>query len=157
MRPRLGLPVAAVALMLALVGAGPPQASFNDIEDEVMCVTCNVALNIAESPQAEQERGEIRDLVAQGLTKQQILDRLVAEFGDNVLAAPKAEGINVAAYAVPLAIGVLLLAGLALTLPRWRHRAPAAAFGAGGAPGGAPSLSAADTSRLDEDLARYER
>jgi len=155
---RLGLPAAAALLVLALVGAGPPQASFNDIEDEVMCVTCNVALNIAESPQAEQERGEIRGLIAQGLTKQQILDRLVTEHGENVLAAPKASGVNVAAYAVPLAVGVLLLAGLALTLPRWRRRAPAAAFGAGGASGGAsPSLSAADAHRLDEDLARYER
>jgi cytochrome c-type biogenesis protein CcmH len=152
--------VVLVAGAIALIGAGPPQASFNDIEDEVMCVTCNVALNIADSPQAEQERGEIRDLVAQGLTKQQILDRLVAEHGENVLAAPKAEGVNVAAYAVPLAVGVLLFVGLALTLPRWRRRTPAAAFGPGAGPesaDGTPSPTVADARRLDEDLARYGR
>jgi len=141
---------------VALIGAGPPQASFNDIEDEVMCVTCNVPLNVAESPQADQQRDQIRGLVADGLTKQQILDSLVAEYGDeNILAAPKAEGINILAYAVPIGIGVLLLAGLALTLPRWRRRAPAAAVSAGS--GAAPSLSSADARRLDEDLARYEQ
>src|SRR4029453_15079969 len=29
------------------------QASFNDIEDEVMCDVCGIPLNIAESPRAE--------------------------------------------------------------------------------------------------------
>jgi len=153
-----GLLLAGLAA-LALTGAGPPQASFNDIEDEVMCVTCNVPLNVAESPQADQQREQIRSLVADGLTKQQILDSLVAEYGDeNILAAPKAEGINILAYAVPLGIGVVLVAALALTLPRWRRRSPATAFGAGtGTASAAPSLNTADARRLDEDLARYER
>lgn len=146
----------ASAAAFALMGAGPPRASFNDVEDEVMCVTCNVPLNVAESPQADQQREQIRGLVADGLTKQQILDSLVKEYGDdNILAAPKAEGINIAAYAVPIGVGVLLLVGMALALPRWRRRAPAAAFGPSGA--GAPSLTATDARRLDEDLARYER
>lgn len=155
MKRAFGLALAAAAAF-ALMGAAQPRASFNDVEDEVMCVTCNVPLNVAQSPQADQQREEIRRLVADGLTKQQILDSLVEEYGDdNILAAPKAEGINIAAYAVPIGVGVLLLVGMALTLPRWRRRAPAAAFGAGGT--GAPSLTATDAGRLDEDLARYER
>jgi hypothetical protein len=45
------------------------------IEDEVMCVTCNVPLNVAEPTRTDQKRAEIRRLVARGLTKQQIFAR----------------------------------------------------------------------------------
>ena len=83
MRRAVVLAAALAALLAAAVAAGPagaatPRASFNDVEDEVMCDTCNVPLNIAESPRADQERREIRALIAQGLTKQQIEDELVA-------------------------------------------------------------------------------
>ena len=46
--------------LLALAAPAPrpprPRADFNDVEDEVMCDTCNVPLDIAESPRADQER-----------------------------------------------------------------------------------------------------
>ena len=61
-------------LVLALAAASPamaatPRASFNDLEDEVMCDVCGIPLNIAESPRAEQQRQELKQLIAQGLTK----------------------------------------------------------------------------------------
>ena len=140
-------------LAAAALVAAAPQASFNDVEDEVMCVTCNVPLNIAESPQADQERAQIRRLIAQGLSKEEVKDRLVDEYGDNVLALPEARGFDIAAYLVPAALGALVLAGLALLLRRWRRdttpRAPVAAAPAG-------PLDPADERRLDEDLARYD-
>jgi cytochrome c-type biogenesis protein CcmH/NrfF len=147
----------AVGIALALI-AGPavaatPRASLPDIEHEVMCVTCNVPLNVAESPQAYQEREFIRKLIAQGLTKQQIKDRLVAQYGPNVLALPQNKGFGLAAYLVPIAVGLGLVAILVLLLPRWRRRAARSA-GAPAATG--PSLSADDQRRLDEDLARYD-
>jgi cytochrome c-type biogenesis protein CcmH len=157
--------LAIVALLLAPASpasAAKPRASFNDIENEVMCDTCNVPLNIAESPRADQERREIRDMIAQGMTKQQIKDELVRRYGPQILALPPRSGFDLAAYAVP-AVAVLLLAGaVVLLLPRWRRRGRAAA--ATGAPGGAatataaaPELSAADAARLDEELARWDR
>ena len=51
---------------------------------------CGVALNVAESPQADAERAYIRRADRRGQDKQQIKDALVAEYGDNVLALPKA-------------------------------------------------------------------
>ena len=69
--------------------AVPAQASLPDIEDEVMCIVCGVPLELAtEAPLANQERDFIRELIAQGLTKDEIKDRLVAEFGSEVLATP---------------------------------------------------------------------
>jgi cytochrome c-type biogenesis protein CcmH len=132
--------------------AAPPRASLPDIEDEVMCTSCRIPLNIAESPQADRQRALIRNLIAAGLTKEQIKRRLVVEYGENVLALPKESGFGIAAYAVPAAVVLLLGGGLALLIPRWRRRGSEAADEA------APTeLSDVDEERLDEELVRYER
>ena len=91
-----------------------------------MCTTCNVALNIAESPQADRQRAFIRGLIAQGLDKQQIKAALVAEYGEDVLALPEADGFGWTAYAIPFGLAASCsLGGLALLLPSWRRRSPA--------------------------------
>ena len=147
---------AALVLLLALMApawahAAQPRASFNDIEDEVMCDTCNVPLNIAESPRADQERREIKGLIAQGLTKQQILAELKQRYGPAILATPQDSGFSLAVWIVPIAVVLAVLAGLVIVVPRWRRRDTGGAI----VPAG-PDLSAADARRLDEDLARYD-
>ena len=147
---------AALVLLLALMApawahAAQPRASFNDIEDEVMCDTCNVPLNIAESPRADQERREIKGLIAQGLTKQQILAELKQRYGPAILATPQDSGFSLAVWIVPVAVVLAVLAGLVIVVPRWRRRDTGGAI----VPAG-PDLSAADARRLEEDLARYD-
>jgi len=148
--------VLAILLMLALAPgalAAQPKTSFNDVEDEVMCDTCNVPLNVADSARADQERVVIRKLIAQGLTKQQIKDRLVATYGPNILATPQGSGFTLAVWWVPVAVVLALLGLIALLLPRWRRaRAPA---DAADEPDD-PELSATDARRLEQDLARYD-
>jgi cytochrome c-type biogenesis protein CcmH len=152
---------AAVIALLALLALAPsaalgaqPRASFNDVEDEVMCDTCNVPLNIAESDRADQERAAIRRLIARGLTKEQILAELERTYGPSILAKPQDSGFSLAVWWVPVAVVVGLVALVAALLPRWRRR---------GHDDGddqdrerAPTLSTADARRLDEDLARYD-
>jgi cytochrome c-type biogenesis protein CcmH len=151
--------VLALLLLLALAPgalAAQPKASFNDVEDEVMCDTCNVPLNIADSDRAEQERQIIRKLIAQGLTKEQIKDRLKAQYGPGILASPQDSGFSLAAWWVPVAVVLALLALIAALLPRWRRRDPP---GGGGDDGGGNSgreLTASDARRLEQDLARYD-
>jgi cytochrome c-type biogenesis protein CcmH len=142
----------ALAAAPAAATAAQPRASFNDLEDEVMCDVCNVPLNIAESPRADQQRREIKQLIARGLTKDQIKAVLVRRYGPGILATPQDSGFGLAAWLVPIGVVLALLAGLAVLLPRWRRRRPP--------PGGAdddagPALSAADRRRLEEELARY--
>jgi cytochrome c-type biogenesis protein CcmH len=144
--------VFALALATAPALAATPKASLVDIEDEVMCTTCNVALNIAESPQANRQREYIRGLIAQGLDKQQIKAALVAEYGEDVLALPDSGGFGITAYAIPFALLALLAGGLALLLPSWRRRSPA---GIGEAEDATP-LSDEDERRLEADLVRYD-
>ena len=124
MRRLLSAAALLLALALALTAASPaaaqaPRTTYAAVERELMCVSCNVALNIAESPQATRQKELVRTLIAEGRTKDEILDVMVAEYGDNVLAEPKAEGFSLAAWGVPLAAGVAGLVLALLLLPRW--------------------------------------
>ena len=146
--------VLGIALVTGTDAAAEPRTTLPDVEDEVMCVLCRVALNVAgDEPQAVKERDFIRRLIAQGLTKEQIKDRMVAEYGDDVLALPEDEGVSIAAYAVPIGLVLAMVAGALVMLPRWRRRPAAPATGDAGP---APSASEDELRRLDADLARYE-
>jgi cytochrome c-type biogenesis protein CcmH/NrfF len=147
---------ALIATLLAspqALAIGPaPRTSLTDVEYDVMCVSCHEPLAVAQSPQAEAERSYITMLIAQGQTKRQIEQALVAQYGTAVLARPPAHGFNLAIYILPPAVllgGIVLLA---FTLPKWRRRARDAA--ANPLPAG-PKLSADDARRLDDDLRRF--
>lgn len=152
----LAAALAALALAALLPAAAPaaePRTSLPAIEEQVMCVVCRTPLSIANGPQAEAQRRQIRGLIAAGLTEQQIKDELVAEYGERVLALPDDDGFDLAVYLVPVGAVLLALALLALALPRWRRAARARA----GQPAVAtPALSPEDARRLDEDLARHD-
>jgi cytochrome c-type biogenesis protein CcmH/NrfF len=144
--------LAALALLAPAARAATPRTTLNDVEDEVMCVTCNVPLNIAQSPQADRERAFIQRLVDEGLTKDQIKRRLKAVYGPNVLALPSSKGFNFAAYAVPIALVLLMLVAVAILVRRWRRTGGP---GPPSPPAPEPAADPEDERRLDEDLARY--
>jgi cytochrome c-type biogenesis protein CcmH len=141
-----------LALAAPAAAAQAPRAELLDIEDEVMCVSCNVPLFIADSTQADRQRALIRGYIDEGLTKDQIKTRLVAEYGSDVLAMPEDDGTGLAAKLVPVIAVLALLAGLAFLLPRWRRRV---AQPAPQTPGGTQVASDAELQRLDEDLKRF--
>jgi cytochrome c-type biogenesis protein CcmH len=148
------LTLAVTLASAATAFAATPRASLTDIENDVMCVACHEPLAVAQSPQAYAERGYIRGLIAQGLTKPQIERQLVAQYGPAVLGKPPAHGFNLTVYVLPPAIVLLGLGILALALPRWRRRARTAKAAAAADP--PPPPSAADAQRLEEDLATYQ-
>jgi cytochrome c-type biogenesis protein CcmH/NrfF len=142
-----------LALPSAATAADCPQTTLADVEAEVMCLVCGTPLALAsEAPQANRERALIQRLIARCKSKDEIKAAMVAEFGDEVLALPEAEGFKLSAYLVP-ALAVLLAAGgIAVAARRWRR--------GGGGPGGAQTAVAppddAAAKRLDADLERYE-
>ena len=137
-----------VALALAAPAHAQQKADLYDIEDEVMCVSCNVPLFIAESPQADRQRALIRGYIDDGLTKEQIKTRLVAECGEDVLAMPDSDdGTGLAAKLVPIVTLIALALLLALLIPRWRRAQPVPATGA-------PTATSAELKRVDDDLER---
>jgi cytochrome c-type biogenesis protein CcmH/NrfF len=161
---RTGLRIGAIAVLVTLVATlfalAPaaasatvtPRASLTDIESDVMCTECHEPLEVAQSLQADSERAYIRGLIAQGETKSQILDNLVAQYGPAVLGKPPAHGFNLTVYVIPVAILAVGAAIVGFTLPRWRRRTRASAR----AP--APpveALDAADAQRLDQELSQF--
>ena len=143
----------ALALTLALPASALPQerASLPDIEDEVMCPVCGTVLEHAFAPQAERERALIRRLIAEGRTKEEIKEALVAEYGEDVLAVPADEGFDLLAWVVPIAGLLLALALIAFALVRVRRRG-------GRDAGPVPAdLEPGDAARLDEELPAREQ
>lgn len=145
--------IAALVASLAAPAAAPAAVSFTDIEDEVMCTVCGTPLNLApqDAPFAQRQRAFIRRLIAQGRSKEQIKDALVAQYGEQVLAEPRDDGLDLASWGVPLAVMGTALVLMLLAFAVWRRKPPApeAAHTAAG-------ITPADRRRLDEDLRRYD-
>lgn len=136
----------------AAEGADPPvRASLPEIEDEVMCPVCGTLLSLSHAPAAERQRVFIRRLIAQGKTKEEIKDALVAEYGGQVLALPEDRGIDFWAYAVPVAGFVLAAIGVIWAVIAWRRRRPDRN---GKPPRKGPGGE--DSGRLDRDMARFD-
>jgi len=74
---------------------------------------------------AEKIRTEVRQMVAAGKSRDEILDYFVAQYGERILAAPRAKGFNSLVYILPwlaLALGGWLLL---LLIKKMRSPVPA--------------------------------
>jgi cytochrome c-type biogenesis protein CcmH/NrfF len=137
----LALPVAA--------DAAEPEGWAYDVWHDLMSPFCpGRSLADCPSPQAESLRAWILVQEATGRSRTDVEAELLERYGDVILAAPRAEGIGLAAYAIPalafLAGGVLV----GVILRRYTRTGPAAPR---------PSAEALDPelARLvDEDLER---
>jgi cytochrome c-type biogenesis protein CcmH len=142
----------ALAFLLALALAPAALASeqhpsLTELEGDVMCPICNTTLDQSSSPAARQLKALISRRIAAGDTKSEIKDRLVAEYGPQILAAPPRKGFNLLAWLLPIA-GVLVGAALlGLLAFRSSRREPAAAAG---------RLDPEVERRVDEELARFD-
>ena len=154
---RLPLALLLVIGLVSALAAGPtlaaaPRTTLNAVEAQLMCDTCRVPLSVAESARADQERAEVRTLIARGMTRQQILDFMAHEWGNDILAVPKGGGSSITVWAIPAAVVAAVALGLLLTIPRWRRRQP------GDDPGASdgPELSGDEAQRLDREIAAYD-
>jgi cytochrome c-type biogenesis protein CcmH len=145
--------LAVVAATLALAGPAAAQecAKLADLEDELICPTCNTTLELSRSPVADRMRDYIRERAAACATKEEIKAELVAQFGQEVLAAPPKSGFNWLAWALPLAAVALAAAVVTLLARRWlRERAD---LGRASRPAPIdPELER----RVDDELARFD-
>ena len=145
MRTLLALLLLALAPATTALAAAP-RATLPDVEDEVMCVTCGTALNISQAPSADRERAFIRRRIQEGLDKEQIKRRLVAEYGPGVLAEPHQR----TSWLVPLLLAIMAVTAVAVTVRRWRRTAELEPQPA------PPSLAEDERRRLDHDMKAYD-
>ena len=144
----LAAPAAAIADGVADPGEVRSNATLPDIEDEVMCTVCGTALQLSEAPQANRERAFINDLIAQGKTKDEIKDALVAEYGPAVLAVPEADGFDLTVFVLPIAGVLVAVVLIGLAARRWRRSGPPPS-------GPVEASDPGDDERLEADLRRY--
>ena len=106
--------VGAVALAVAAPALASEQhPTLPELEGELMCLVCHEPLDQSNSPFSDRERALIRRYIAAGDTKSEIKDKLVAQFGKQILAAPPDSGFDILAWWLPIAglVGGALVLG----------------------------------------------
>jgi cytochrome c-type biogenesis protein CcmH len=145
---RLLLVVVAALLAVPVARASERHPTVSELEGEVMCPVCGTTLDQSNAPAAEQIKRVIADRIAAGDTRSEIKNRLVAEYGEAILAAPRRKGFGLLAWWVPL-VGIVAAAAIvgfgAWRWSRARDQEPEA-----------PRLDPALERRLDDELARWE-
>ena len=154
MRIAFVVAMVAVCALAGAAAASEDNPTLAELEREVVCPTCNTTLELSSSPIAERMRLFISERIAAGDTKSEIKSKLVAQFGEAVLAAPPKEGFNLLAWVLPLAGVGLAAVALGLFARRWaRSREPP--IDDPSSNGRAP-LDPDLERRLDEELARFD-
>jgi cytochrome c-type biogenesis protein CcmH/NrfF len=141
--------VLAALLAVPVAYASERHPTLNELEGEVMCPVCGTTLDQSSSPAAQQIKRVIAARIAAGDTKSQITDRLVAEYGDAILAAPQHKGFGLVAWWLPIAGIIVAAAIVGAGAWRWSHRRD-------GPEQDGRRLDPASERRLDDELARWD-
>lgn len=115
------------------------------IDRMLMCPVCPAeTIDQAQVEISFQMRAVIREMLAQGRSREEILDYFVDRYGAGILAAPPKSGANLLVWILPIAGVAAGLGGLFLVVRAMTSRRPAAADG-----------PTADTAADDPELSPY--
>lgn len=159
MRFKLVLAAAAV-LALAFTAsealASDRHPTLAELEGDLMCPTCQTPLALSDAPIADRMRMFIRERIRAGDTKSEIEAKLVADFGEGVLAAPRAHGFGLLAWILPFAGLIGFGIAIGIVAWRWTRAGEANPPRAGPTADGRSDLDPALARRLDDELARFD-
>lgn len=121
--------LAIILWSVASFGADDKQISdkAREIEDNLIAPCCwSQPVSQHYSEAAEQIRKEVREMVAAGKSRNQILNYYVAKYGERILATPRPRGFNTLVYILPWAALILGVWFLIILLKKLRTRRPLA-------------------------------
>jgi cytochrome c-type biogenesis protein CcmH len=124
--PTLGLIAPARAFTLEEFAFEDPaqQAEFRGLIDELRCLVCqNESLSASQADLAQDLRREVYEMMRAGKSKAEVVDFLVARYGDFVLYSPPIKPSTYVLWFGPLALG-LLGAVVVLRAIRAKAKAP---------------------------------
>ena len=140
-----------LALWMAVAAADPQalEREAKQLEAKLMAPCCWAQqVSLHQSPAADEIKQNIRVLLAQGKTPQQVLDIYVAEYGDRILSEPPARGFSRLIYVAPW---VFLFGSIGLVVMVIRRLRAADPVPARVEKAAAPP-SEDETDRIDEEL-----
>ncbi len=141
---RFVLPAATLLLLCAVlfgggtVGAqdGSPTPTRRAVSDNevnrvarnLYCPVCqNVPLEVCPTDACSRWREQVRDLLAQGYTDEQVAQYFVDHFGAKTVGTPTDPGTQFLTVILPLLLIGLIGVAIAVTLLRWRRPSPSQA------------------------------
>jgi cytochrome c-type biogenesis protein CcmH len=146
--------VAALALAPAALACNS-HPTLSGMESQIMCPVCGTTLDQSDSPAAHQIERVISQRIAAGDSDCQIKDRLAAQYGEAILAAPPKRGFGLLAWWLP--IGGIVIVGALLAVGAWRwSRARSDESPIDPSLNGHRKLDPALEQRVDEELARFD-
>ncbi len=146
---RLKMNLVICSLLLGLLSVSPlraDSATVGDISKELVCQCgCNMVLSNcihAECHSRESMMASIKGQLAQGRSKDEIVQSFVQQYGEQVLAAPTKRGFNLVVWVLPFG-GLAVGAGVVYaTLRVWTRQ------------GKRPQMEDAGTEEEDEEYGR---
>lgn len=140
--------------MVVLLAAAPPSSDpatvaleARQIETMLIAPCCwTQPVSEHRSQASDEVKRQIRALLADGKTRQQVLDAFAAQYGKRILAEPPSEGFGRLLYVVPPVAFVLGGAAFLMLIRRMSRRRPDVD------PGSPQAADAAYVERLDEEL-----
>jgi cytochrome c-type biogenesis protein CcmH len=149
-----------IASLALAQGSGPGAVTddqVNAVARQLYCPVCeNIPLDVCGTQACAQWRELIREKLGQGWGERQIKGYFAAQYGDRVLAAPPARGLNWLVYIVP---PLAILAGIFILYTAFRAwRKPATTATADQAAEPSPDAAGATqdeyVKRLEEELSK---
>ena len=126
-------------------GQGYDESEAQAIDRMLMCPVCPAeSIDQAQVPLARQMRQRVREMLAEGASRQEILDYFADRYGQNVLASPPKSGLNLLAWTLPVVIILAALAGGLFVLKAMTGRGD-----------GSPELSGVGAQAEDGELEPY--
>ncbi|MFZ5946119.1 MAG: cytochrome c-type biogenesis protein [Bacillota bacterium] len=91
-----------------------------EIEQMLVCQDdCGMLVSACDNATAAYMRGIIIEQIAQGKTKNEILQHFVSIYGEQVLSAPKPQGFNLTAYVIPFLAVIIGTLFVYFAIEKW--------------------------------------
>lgn len=144
----LALPLAAAAQNTAIT-----DDEVNAVASDMYCPVCeNIPLDTCPTAACADWREEIRTMLADGLSEQDVKDAFVVRYGERVVGTPQDPFLRALSLVTPWLMGAAALAAGAYVLLRWQGRQPAAAEAAAAQDARSQASEGDYRARLEADL-----
>lgn len=157
-KPWLLLPLLLLlSLAFGCVTQGAPtlEEQAQAIDSRLMCPVCPAeTIDQSQATIAKQMRQLVREKLAAGETRDEILAYFVERYGENILAAPKKSGLSLLAWGMPVVGIVLGLGVVVLVVRRMRKLTGQESQGTSATAGSGDNELAPYLAMVDEDLRR---